>query len=403
MRVSKIVARVCSRCLPLVHAARWMAIAVVVESIIQSGRLSLSAIGRATLGRGRPKHNIKRVDRLLGNAHLRGEQWLFFEAISAWLVGNLARPVVLVDWTKVADDLHALVAAVPIGGRALPIYSEVHWERHLGNHRVHVRFLKALKAILPPGCEPIIVTDAGFQGPFFREVLSHGWHFLGRLRGSGKARFPTVATPITREHLYDMATTTPRDLGECRLYTWSRSLDARLVLVRAKRKPGPKTQRPCRTAAQAVYRAGGRDPWLLATSLTDVTAEQVVSAYALRMKIEETFRDAKNHRFGWSLRHVRCYSPHRMANLLLLTTLAIIAVTVLGFEAERHQLHRHYQANTVKHRVLSFFVLGLAVLRRGEHEPFLYRQALAEMLTAFRQQLRAVALECGALRFVGIS
>ena len=54
MRVSKIVARVCSRCLPLVHAARWLAITVVVESIIQSGRLSLSAVGRATLGRGRP-------------------------------------------------------------------------------------------------------------------------------------------------------------------------------------------------------------------------------------------------------------------------------------------------------------------------------------------------------------
>ncbi len=59
MRVSKNVTRICSRCLPLVHAARWMAIAVVVDSIIQSGRLSLSAIGRATLGRARPKHNIK--------------------------------------------------------------------------------------------------------------------------------------------------------------------------------------------------------------------------------------------------------------------------------------------------------------------------------------------------------
>jgi hypothetical protein len=379
-----------------------MAIAVVVESIIQAGRLSLSAVGRATLGRGRPKHNIKRVDRLLGNVHLYGERWLFFEAITAWLVGDAPRPVVLLDWTKVADNLHALVAAVPIGGRALPIYLEVHWERHLGNHRVHVGFLRALKAILPPRCQPIIVTDAGFQGPFFREVRRHGWHFLGRLRGSGKARLPSVDTPVTRQRLYEIATTTPRDFGECRLYTWSKNVEARLVLVRAKRKPGPRTQRPCRTA-QAIYRAGAHDPWLLATSLTDVTAEQVVSTYALRMKIEETFRDAKNHRFGWSLRHVRCYSPARMGNLLLLTTLAIIAVTVLGFEAERRHLHRAYQANTVKHRVLSFFVLGLAVLRRGEHEPFLHRYALREMLTAFRQQLRVVALECGALRFVGIS
>lgn len=375
---------------------------VVVESIIQAGRLSLSAVGRATLGRGRPKHNIKRVDRLLGNPHLASERWLFFDAIASWLIGEMARPVVLLDWTKVADNLHALVAAVPIGGRALPIYVEVHWERHLGSHRVHVCFLKALKAILPPECQPIIVTDAGFHGPFFREVRSHGWHFLGRLRGGGKVRFPSVATPVTRQRLYEIAMTTPRDLGECQLYVCSKSVEARLVLVRAKRRPGPRTLRPCRTDV-AIYRDRGRDPWLLATSLTDVTAEKVVGAYALRMRIEQTFRDAKNYRFGWSLRHVRCYSPDRLANLLLLATLAIIAVTLLGFEAERRHLHRSYQANTVKHRVLSFFVLGLAVIRRGEHQPFLQRRALAEMLTTFCQQLRAVDLQSGALRFVGIS
>lgn len=365
---------------------------IVVESIIQAGRLSLSAVGRATLGRGRPKHNIKRVDRLLGNVHLRNERWLFFEAVSAWLLGDVARPVLLLDWTKVGDGLHALVAAVPIGGRALPVYVEAHRERYLGNHHVHVRFLKALAAVLPPGCQPVIVTDAGFQGPFFREVLRRGWHFLGRLRGSGKASFPSISAAVTREHLYQTATTTPRDLGACRLYTSSKSVDARLVLVRAKRKPGPRTQRPCRTNV-SIYRDRGRDPWLLATSLTDLTAAQVVDAYALRMKIEETFRDAKNHRFGWSLRHVRCYSADRLANLLLLTTLAIIVVTLLGFEAERRDLHRGYQANTVKQRVLSFFVLGLAIIRRREHEPFLRRHALTDMLTAFREQLRADALQ----------
>jgi hypothetical protein len=402
MRVSKIVARICSPCLPVVHAFRWMAMAVVVESIVQAGRVSLSAIGRATLGQARPKHNIKRVDRLLGNAHLTGERWMYFKAIAAWLVGDVARPVILLDWTKVGDRQHALVAAVPIGGRALPIYLEVHWERRLNNRRVHARFLKALKSILPPACEPIIVTDAGFHGPFFREVRSLGWHFLGRLRGTGKARLASGGPPVSRQQLYKIATTNPRDLGECRLYTSSKSVESRLVLVRSKHRPGPRTKRVC-SSEEAHYRAGGRDPWLLATSLTDITAEQVVAAYALRMKIEETFRDAKNHRFGWSLRHVRCHSTERLANLLLLTTLAIIAVTLLGFEAERRNLHRGYQANTVKHRALSFFVLGLALLRRGEHEPFLQRQALAGMVIAFRLQLQSLALQFAAPKFAGIT
>ncbi len=402
MRVSKIVTRICSRCLPLVHAARWMAIAVVVDSIIQSGRLSLSAIGRATLGRARPKHNVKRVDRLLANPHLRGERWMLFESVATWLLGDTPRPVVLVDWTKVCDGFHALVAAVPVGGRALPVYEDVHREARLGNHPVHVRFLRALRDILPRGCQPIIVTDAGFQGPFFREVRRLGWHFVGRLRGSGKVRFPSGGKHVTRDYLYGLATLVPQDLGhECELYSRSQSLQARLVLIRARRRPGP-SRRPS-SATEASARASGRDPWLLATSLTDVTAAQVVGTYALRMKIEETFRNAKNHRFGWSLRHVRSACADRLTILLLLAALAIIATTMLGFEAERQRLHRGYQANTVKHRVLSFFVLGLAVIRRGEHRAFLHRRALVDMSRAFREQLRTLAEHVGTPKFAGIS
>lgn len=402
MRVSRIVARICSDCLPIVHAARWAAIMVVVESIILSGRLSLSAIGRATLGLGRPKHNIKRVDRLLANAHLHGERWLFFGAVAHWLLGDTVRSVILLDWTKVANGFHALVAAVPMGGRALPIYEEVHRETLLGNHRVHVRFLRALKDILPPGCQPIIVTDAGFQGVFFRQVLRLGWHFLGRLRGTGKVRFPSGGDPVTKDCLYRLATLTPQDLGDdYQIYARHKKLKARLVLVRARRKSG----RPCRpsSAKDALARTRGREPWLLATSLSDVTAEHVVATYALRMKIEETFRDAKNHRFGWSLRHVRSESADRLTILLLLGSLAIIAVTMIGFEAERRHLHRAYQANTVKHRVLSFFLLGLALIRRREHLPFLRGRALDLMSTAFQEQLRDLVHPVRIPDFVGIN
>ncbi len=390
MRVAKIVAQVCSRCLAEIHAVRWRAIAAVVETIVLSGRLQLSAVGRAMLGRARPKHNIKRVDRLLANAHLHGERWLIFEAMAAWLLGDAFRPVILVDWTKVCAGFHALVAAVPIGGRALTIYEEVHREACLGNHRVQARFLRALRDILPPGCQPVIVTDAGFHGPFFREVRRLGWHFLGRIRGSAKVRFPSGGKYVTKDYLYRQATLVPQDLGrECDLYSHSKGLQARLVLVRARRRPG---RRPLsRSADEQARCASGRDPWLLATSLTDVSAADVVARYALRMKIEETFRDAKNHRFGWSLRHVRSASSDRLTVHLLLASLAMIAVTLLGFAAERARLHRGYQANTVQHRVLSFFVLGCAVMKRREHVPLLGHGRFGPVAVEFRQAIRALA------------
>lgn len=389
MRVGRIVNEFLHRCVPDVHAARWKAVVVVIEGIVAGGRLSMAAIGRSLPGRTDPKHAIKRVDRLLGNGHLQCERWSFFSALAAWLLGDFRRPVILVDWTKAAEGFYALVAAIPIGGRALPIYEEVHRERLLGNQRVQERFLRALRDILPADCRPIIVTDAGFHGPFFRAVTALAWDFVGRVRGTAKLRFPSGGRPVTKAYLYAQATTTPQNLGECQLYSSAKSISARMVLVRGKRKPGRRPEDI--TPTEAAKRDSGRDPWLLATSLCD-SAAAIVATYALRMKIEETFRDAKNHRFGWSLRHVRSGCAGRLTLLLLLAALAIAAVTLLGFEAERRCVHRRYQANTVKRRVLSFFVLGLAVLRRGQARALLTGAQLRHASTAFRLALRELAL-----------
>ena len=112
-------------------------------------------------------------------------------------------------------------------------------------------------------------------------------------------------------------------------------------------------------------RQAALDPWLLATSMSDGDAASVVSIYARRMQIEETFRDAKNHRFGWSLGDVRLSTPQRIAVLLTLAALAFLVVTLIGMAAERRGAHRAYQANTEKRRVLSFLVLAAAILRRN--------------------------------------
>ena len=113
-----------------------------------------------------------------------------------------------------------------------------------------------------------------------------------------------------------------------------KSVRANLVLVRSRRKPGRKLPPPT-SKEEKEFRKAARDPWLLATSLERHDADAVVALYAMRMQIEETFRDAKNHRFGWALRHVKTSSIERMTILLLITSLATIAVTLVGHAAER--------------------------------------------------------------------
>jgi hypothetical protein len=48
--------------------------------------------------------------------------------------------------------------------------------------KVHEQFLKALQKRLPPRCRPLLVTDAGFRTPGFKQVEALGWDWVGRIR-----------------------------------------------------------------------------------------------------------------------------------------------------------------------------------------------------------------------------
>lgn len=363
MRVGAMVRQLVGSCSGVMHAARLGAVVKAVEGIVQGGRLSPATMGRNLPGASRPKHGIKCVDRLLGSSHLTRDRLFLLLAMAHRLLRGWDRPIILVDWTQAGSSTHqALVAAVPIGGRALPIFLEVHPQKKLGNAAVEKRFLCALKAIMPSECRGIIVSDAGFKGPFFQAVLELGWDFLGRVRGTTKA-ISATGRKVAKQDFYAHASTTPRDMGTFGLFVKQR-IPCRLIVVRKRRRPGPKKP-PHGCKEERELRQAALDPWLLATSLRDGDAASIVATYAKRMQIEETFRDAKSFRFGWSLGLVRLSTPQRTAALLLLAALALVVVTLIGMTAERNGLHRAYQANTSKRRVLSYFSLACAIIRRG--------------------------------------
>jgi hypothetical protein len=396
MRVSQIVRLLCRPCLGLVHANRLTAVLAVVNAIVVARRLSVTSIGRSIDSAAFPKHSIKRVDRLLSNPRMGMDRHKYFTALAQVVLGVCKRPVVLLDWTK-CDELYVLFAAVPVGGRAITIYLEAHPEKLLGNRLVQQRFLKALKRILPSNCCPILITDAGFQGPYFQDVQKLGWDFVGRLRGTGTAKVRAHGW-LDLDSFYALATTRPKGFGSCRLYRFSDSIQAQLVLARTRKREAPHPWRWKRTGKGGVPRStitGSKDPWLLATSLTDSPA-RIVKIYSKRMQIEETFRDAKNARFGWALRLARCGSTDRLQVLLLLGALATAAVSLLGAAATRDGRHRRYQANTVRTRVFSDFVLGVELLKRDD------TNGLAKFLHPALLHWRAVLLELST-QFEGIT
>jgi hypothetical protein len=194
------------------------------------------------------------------------------------MIGSRKRPLVIIDWTGVGKKHSALVAAVPIDGRSIPIYCRVYSIKKNNNPVIHKKFLRNLRSILPEDCRPIIVTDAGFQNAWFFEVVSWKWDFVGRIITNAKARTLEDRSWFPVLDLYKKATFVAKDLGR---HIVSTTTPACLRLVTVKEKPkGPKTKRiGSKPAHEARKRA--RQPWLLATSLADTSAKKIVRIYSM--------------------------------------------------------------------------------------------------------------------------
>ena len=166
------------------HWARAHALKRVVGTLLSGRKLALTHLGRHRPDRTFVRHHIKPVDRWLGNRHLHGERDDVYGAVSKTVLGGVVRPVILVDWADSTLEHKQLIlkAAVAVKGRAISIYEEVHPMRRYNNSETHRRFLWWLKSVLPERCRPIVVTDPGFRGPWFRDVEALGWNLVGRIR-----------------------------------------------------------------------------------------------------------------------------------------------------------------------------------------------------------------------------
>ena len=110
-----------------------------------------------------------------------------------------------------------LAVTTPIGGGTLPILDRVFADGQQNTPQAERLFLQRLHAILPPGAPPMLITDAGFRAPWFRAVQALGWYWVGWLRHRTlvkPASLPDTAEQwISCKALYELAGTTPRDLG----------------------------------------------------------------------------------------------------------------------------------------------------------------------------------------------
>ena len=372
MHALTILHRILSENFPAIHAKRLASLMAAVEATVSGCRLTLSDLGRGLSGPVAVKHNIKRIDRLLGNSMLHTEAPKLYEALIQQYLEGIAMPLIVIDWSDLTPDRQwqLLRASVAIEGRSMTLYEQVHPQSCATSPRVHQAFLTQLATMLPPGCVPILISDAGFRSTWFRLVNHMGWYWIGRIRNRDMVSPVNDGLWVGCKTRYPLATAKARSLGQYN-YVRYHPVPCRLVLIKRSQQGRHKKSKlgnRVRSNRSLKNARAQSEPWLLAASpkLVHLSAQAIVAVYAQRMQIEEFFRDLKSERFGLGFSANRSTRKNRLGVLLWVACLASFVLRLIGEAGKAKQMEFKFQSNTRRSRpVLSVITLALQLVQHG--------------------------------------
>ena len=316
-------------------------LAELVGGVLLVARVSLASIGRAVRGTTTAKHRIKRVWRFCSNH--RVEVSTAMEEVVARLAGRRRRKLVVnMDWTDVRG-FKTLMAAADLRGRSVPLLwaSYGKWEFYKSQNNLEEGLLRRLRTMLPEGTRVIVLADRGFgRTEYARTCQQLGFHYVIRIEPK-----VWVANAVYEGKLAD--------------YPVRRGTAVVLKDVRY-RQHGPVEQHVAIRWKRGLPKR--RDEcWYLMTDLNR-SATALSDLYAQRMTVEELFRDGKNRRNGWALRHTQLTKPDRVDRLLLILALAYLLLCGIGLLVREHYNPSTWCSNT-KENTCSVFTIGLFVFQ----------------------------------------
>src|ERR671911_672838 len=352
-----------------IHTKRVDSLANATLGVMTGASLGVAIIGKS-LAQARgllPKHAIKQVDRLLSNRKL--EAWDLFATWVPELVGSRPDLIVAMDWTDFDADGQATLALklVTRHGRATPLI----WLSVLKDELKDARndyedvCLRRLAEVLPDAVKVTILADRGFADTkLFGFLTDLGFGYVIRLKGNTKVNAADGTIHSATEWVGEGARA--RKLRDARV-----------------------TEAQCPVGAVVCTHAKAmKEPWCLATSNAGATAPQIIALYSKRWRVEPSFRDTKDLRFGLSAVHIA--DPQRRDRLLLLNAFAVVLLTLLGAAGESLGMDRHLKSNTVKTRTHSLFRQGCMLYDLIPNMPEHRLKPLVERYAEILQQSRVI-------------
>ncbi len=134
---------------PELHLKRLNSLTLACHALLDCKTLTLTELGRNLPTKARTKHNIKRIDRLLGNRHLHKERLAVYRWHASFICSGNTMPIVLVDWSDIREQKRLMVlrASVALHGRSVTLYEKAFPLSEQCSKKAHDQFLADLASI----------------------------------------------------------------------------------------------------------------------------------------------------------------------------------------------------------------------------------------------------------------
>jgi hypothetical protein len=321
-------------------------LADLVAAAMRVGRVSLAAIGRQLTGPFAAKHRIKRTWRFCANRRVvvsdatRGllRHLLKRRRVKPGAARRKVKPLLIAfDWTDIRN-FHTLMAAAVMKGRAVPLLWATYtkWKLARSQNNLEEGLLRLLRELIPSGVPVILLADRGFGRTELAKVCQQlGFRYLIRIKPEVWVEGASYRGNLQDYPVRKGMAVVLRDVRY-------RQSDPVVQHVVVRWKPDLPKKRD--------------EPWFLMTDLRRGAVE-LTNAYAKRMTVEELFRDDKNKRNGFSLRHTKITKPDRIDRLLLILALAYWLLCGIGLLArQRYRPGQWCSSNDPKQ--CSVFTIG---------------------------------------------
>jgi len=322
------------------HLSNWL---WIVSGVLQSKSVALSQIATCLPMETKAEARITRIRRWLKNA--RVDVWSLYRPILEHVLRDWQeqKAIIILDGVMVfGDRLQVFRLSLEHGCRAIPLG----WIVLEGKGLTQVEKLKGMLQQVADFLNSrvkhvVFLADRGFRDCDWADLcLELGWHYDIRL---------ACNTYVTLEDGKQCAIETLGvQPGQCGYFqnvkvTQDEKLQGNLSVTWTDGKRGKKIE--------------------IVAILSDRCAEKArLDEYALRMRIEESFRDDQSG--GFDLEHTRLKDPARLERLLLAVAIATLWCHELGEQVIQDQALQDELDPGGKERELSIFQLGLRFIKR---------------------------------------